>query len=53
MDFMLGFDVGVGRHEILLTYRPVGLMLGAILTLSGLLALTVIYILDKKNIIRV
>lgn len=53
MDFMLGFDVGVGQHEILVTYRPVGLLLGAILTLTGILVLIAIYILDKKNIIKV
>ena len=53
MDFMLGFDVGVGQHEILVTYRPVGLLLGAIFTLTGILVLIAIYILDKKNIIKV
>lgn len=53
MDFILGFDVGVGKHEIVVTYRPVGFLLGAILTLCGLMTLTVIYVLDKKEIISV
>lgn len=53
MDFMLGFDIDAGQHEILVTYRPVGLFLGALLTLGGILALIVIYILDKKSIIKV
>lgn len=53
MDFMLGFDVGTGQHEILVTYRPVGLLLGTILSLSGLLALAIIFTLDKMKIIKV
>lgn len=53
MDFMLGFDVSNGQHEILVTYRPVGLLLGIILSLSGLLALAIIFTLDKMKIIKV
>ena len=53
LDFMLGFDVGVGQHEILVTYRPVGLLLGAVLSLTGILALVAVFILDKKKILKV
>lgn len=53
MDFMLGFDVSNGQHEILVTYRPVGLLLGIILSLSGLLTLAIIFTLDKMKIIKV
>ena len=53
MDFMLGFDIEEGEHEILITYVPRGLVLGLGLTILGIILLISMYVLDKKNIIKI
>ena len=50
MDFMLGFDVEKGKHEIVITYMPRGFILGAILSGVGVLLLILMYINDKFKI---
>ena len=53
MDFMLGFDIKKGKHEIVITYLPKGFILGAILSGVGVLLLILMYINDKFKIIKV
>lgn len=53
MDFLLGFDIEEGEHEILITYVPRGLVLGLGLTILGIILLISMYVLDKKNIIKI
>ena len=52
-DFLLGFDIDKGEHEIRVTYMPVGFLPGFIISLLGILSLVGLYILDKKALIRV
>ncbi len=52
-DFLLGFKLETGQHEILVTYVPEGIKLGAIFTVIGILSLIGLYILDKKKIINI
>lgn len=53
MDFMLGFDVEKGKHEIVITYMPKGFVLGAVLSTLGILLLVGIYVFDKYKIIKI
>lgn len=53
MDFMLGFDIDKGSHEILITYMPRGLRLGALLSIVGIISLIALYVLDKKRVIKI
>ena len=53
MDFLLGFDLDKGAHEIQITYMPKGFVLGSLLTLLGILSLITLFVLDKKRIIKI
>ncbi len=50
MDFFLGFDIVNGMHEIKVTYVPSGFVMGAILSIIGLLILVSMILYDKKHI---
>ena len=52
MDFMLGFDIDTGTHDIVITYIPKGFMLGAILSAVGILLLIAMAIIDKSKILK-
>lgn len=47
MDFMLGFDIEEGKHEISIKYMPKGFLLGALLSALGVAILISLYIRDK------
>jgi len=48
-DALLGIKVGVGQHTIKLSYTPVGLVKGLILTISCILILTALIIFRKRQ----
>lgn len=47
-DFFLGFDIEEGQHKIRLVYMPVGLILGAIMSLIGIISLIGLNLYNKK-----
>ena len=51
MDFLLGFDIDKGTHEIIVTYVPDGFVLGTILSAVGILALILLLAIDKTRAI--
>ena len=51
MDFLLGFDIDKGMHEIVVTYVPDGFVLGTILSAVGILALILLLAIDKTRAI--
>ncbi|MBQ7743556.1 MAG: YfhO family protein [Lachnospiraceae bacterium] len=49
LNFLIGFDLDRGLHEIDLTYIPKGLRLGALLSILGIALLIAIYVYDRKR----
>lgn len=52
MDFMLGFDIDTGTHDIVITYMPKGFILGSILSAAGILLLIAMIIIDKSKVLK-
>lgn len=50
MDLFLGFDITTGEHTIKLKYVPEGFVLGALLTLLGIVSFVGIILYDKYKI---
>lgn len=53
LDFMLGFDITKGIHDIKISYMPKGFILGIILSLLGITILVTLYALDKNKLIKI
>ena len=52
-DFLLGFKLENGEHEILITYVPEGFKIGVLCTLLGIVSLIALYVADKKKLISI
>ena len=48
-DCFLGFDIDKGLHTINIVYMPIGLVLGAVMSLFGIISLLLFYYLYNKN----
>ncbi|MDD2533689.1 MAG: YfhO family protein [Eubacteriales bacterium] len=48
-DGLLGFDVPQGVHQILLNYRPLGFLLGLLVTLGSLVMLAALHYWTRKT----
>ena len=48
-ETMLGFDVSQGEHSIVMKYQPTEIILGACVSVLGILLFVLLIILDKKK----